>query len=188
MKDEKNDFKIYTKTGDKGTSGLIGGTRVDKSDDRLEAYGTIDELNSWIGLLATEVGDEHSKTELLEIQYALFEIGSLLATDASVRKPLPFDIERVARLEREIDQVQNNLDPLRYFVLPGGSISSAHANLARTVCRRAERNIVFLSKQIEIDKNLLCYINRLSDYLFVLSRFMNKIENVDEVFWIPRKS
>lgn len=188
MKEGESKFKIYTKTGDMGTSGLIGGTRVDKSDERLEAYGSIDELNGWIGLILSEIEQEQTKLELEAIQYDLFEIGSLLATDISVRKPMPFDPKKVERLENEIDQMQEVLDPLRYFVLPGGAKSSVHANLARTVCRRAERKIVCLSKLMELDQNMLRYVNRLSDYLFVLSRFMNKIEGKDEQFWMPHKS
>lgn len=177
---------VYTKTGDKGTTGLIGGTRVPKTHVRLEAYGTVDELNSYVGLLMTYLTEERDYLFLQKVQDKLFGVGSHLATDqekiplneASIITP-----EDVEGIEREIDAADEVLPPLCAFVLPGGSRGSAVAHICRTVCRRAERRILALSESCTISVDLLAYVNRLSDYLFVLSRKINFNEGKDEIFW-----
>ena len=177
---------VYTKTGDKGTTGLIGGTRVPKTDVRLEAYGTVDELNSYLGLLVTYVTEEKDYRFLLKVQDKLFAVGSHLATDQEkvqlhdVSVITPEDVETI---EHEIDIADELLPPLCAFVLPGGSRGAAVAHICRTVCRRAERRILTLSESCTISADLLAYVNRLSDYLFVLSRKMNFYEGKDEIFW-----
>ena len=177
---------VYTKTGDKGTTGLIGGTRVPKTHIRLEAYGTVDELNSNLGLLATYLMDEHYLNFVQSVQDKLFAIGSHLATDQEkvqlndVSIITPAEVEAI---EREIDAADEILPPLHSFIIPGGSRGSAVCHVCRTVCRRAERRILALSESCTISADLLAYINRLSDYLFVLSRKMNFNEGKDEIFW-----
>lgn len=183
-------FKIYTKTGDDGTSGLIGGTRVRKSDDRLEAYGTIDELNSLIGLIRS--GNQHQNTDqvLTAIQNQLFIVGSHLATDTSksdLHQKIPCSDRGILQLEHEIDRMQNELPALTRFILPGGSILAAQCHVARTVCRRAERRIAILNNNLPVEDNVLIYINRLSDYLFVLARYLNHLSGQQEIFWEPEK-
>ncbi len=178
--------KIYTKTGDNGTSGLLGGTRVSKTDPRLEAYGTIDELNSWIGLISTTVTDARVKKVLPEIQKTLFTCGSILATDTSKnmsKPPVTINSTITSTLEKEIDRMQNTLPPLSNFILPGGSITASHCHIARTVCRRAERRVVALNNFVEIESQLVVFINRLSDYLFALSRFINFKSGNSETTW-----
>lgn len=177
---------VYTKTGDLGTTGLIGGTRVPKTHIRLEAYGTIDELNSNIGLLITYLNDERDRTFLQKVQNKLFAVGSHLATDQEkvqlnkVSIIIPDDVEQI---EHEIDAADEILPPLHSFVLPGGATGAAVAHICRTVCRRAERRILALAEQVEISSELLAYVNRLSDYLFVLSRKMNQDDKKGEIFW-----
>ncbi|WP_296122792.1 cob(I)yrinic acid a,c-diamide adenosyltransferase [uncultured Bacteroides sp.] len=179
-------MKIYTKTGDKGITSLVGGTRVPKTHIRLEAYGTVDELNSNLGFLGTYLLDEKDKSFLQQVQDKLFAVGSHLATDrektelkaASVISP-----EHVEMMEREIDRLDSLLPPLSAFILPGGSRGAAVCHICRTVCRRAERRILALAEQVEISSELLAYVNRLSDYLFVLSRKMNQDDKKDEIFW-----
>jgi cob(I)alamin adenosyltransferase len=186
-----NDFKIYTKTGDDGTSGLIGGTRVEKFDSRLEAYGTVDELNSWIGILTTVVPDLQVVATLKRVQNNLFVIGSHLATDASksdMRQKLPCSGDDIEVLEQEIDRMQAELPPLTHFILPGGTTAAAQAHVARTVCRRAERRITAIATEANVNTNVVRYINRLSDYLFVLARFINFLNTTEEVIWIPQKT
>lgn len=186
-----NEFKIYTKTGDDGTSGLIGGTRVEKFDSRLEAYGTVDELNSWIGILTTVVAHEQVLETLKRVQNNLFVIGSHLATDSSksdMRQKLPCSGDDIEILEKEIDRMQAELPPLTHFILPGGTTAAAQAHVARTVCRRAERRITAIAQQAEVNANVIRYINRLSDYLFVLARYINFLNATDEVIWIPQKT
>lgn len=200
--------KIYTKTGDKGKTSLIGGTRVSKADPRLDAYGTVDELNSFIGLLIREcendlgpATDIATKTTLTRIQHALFKIGSQLACeDPALLARLPaIDGEDVAGLESEMDLLSQELKPLRNFVLPGGCRSAATAHVARTVCRRAERFCVALQEPSagnssenppgmspsgqRNERIVVQYLNRLSDYLFVLARFLNWQKGVDEPLW-----
>ncbi len=182
--------KVYTKTGDDGTTGLIGGSRVKKFDNRLEAYGTIDELNSAIGVVGAYIDDSHDLEIIANIQDRLFVIGSHLATDESsqeLKVQLPCEESDVLMLENEIDIIVTELPPLNHFVLPGGCKAAAHAQLARTICRRAERRIVEMADMIEIDNQLIKYVNRLSDYLFVMARKLNVQESCPEVFWNPNK-
>lgn len=177
---------VYTRTGDKGTTGLIGGTRVGKSHLRLECYGTVDELNAQLGLLLTYLTDAADRQSVLRIQHKLFSVGSYLATDQAVTSPncasiiSPRDVEEI---EQEIDEMDAGLPPLRAFVLPGGARGAAVCHVCRTVCRRAERLIISLSESCLVGDTLLEYMNRLSDYLFVLSRKINLSEQADEIFW-----
>lgn len=179
-------MKIYTKTGDKGTTSLVGGTRVSKTHIRLEAYGTVDELNSNLGLLVTYLSDERERNFLQQVQHKLFAVGSHLATDqekTTLREASIITPALVEAIEREIDYMDTLLSPLSSFILPGGSRGAAVCHICRTVCRRAERRILALAEQVEISSELLAYINRLSDYLFVLSRKINKDEKKNEIFW-----
>lgn len=182
-------MRIYTKTGDDGTSGLIGGTRVAKYDLRLESYGTVDELNSWVGLIRSqEQVDSPTKELLLSVQNNLFVIGARLATDLSktdLSGRLPLREDDITRLEKEMDRILDHLPPMEHFVLPGGSNTISYCHLARTVCRRAERRVCRLANEAEIPSELIRYLNRLSDYLFVLSRKIAEDEGVDEVQWAP---
>lgn len=164
---------IYTKTGDAGTTSLADGSRVPKHHIRVEAYGTVDELNSHLGLLAAEVRDDDLRAPLIRIQRTLFDIQTLLAVEREVAFPLPHVTgEQVADLEALIDAIQAELPPLHSFVLPGGSVPAAQCHVARTVCRRAERRMAALARQAPLPPELLCYVNRLSDYLFVLARLL----------------
>ncbi|MCK9616758.1 MAG: cob(I)yrinic acid a,c-diamide adenosyltransferase [Lentimicrobiaceae bacterium] len=183
-----NEWKIYTKTGDKGETALIGGKRVKKYDLRIEAYGTVDELNSYIGLLRDLINEAHLQDVLFKIQQHLFIAESLLATDtAPPDKILPFLSEDDVRfLEQEIDSINANLPVLKNFILPGGHPSNAFCHVARCVCRRAERITVHLAEKTKIDNNVIKYLNRLSDYLFVLARRISQIENATEILWIPK--
>jgi cob(I)alamin adenosyltransferase len=182
-------MKIYTKTGDIGETSLFGGRRVLKNELRIEAYGTVDELNSWIGLLR-DVNTETSNKELLkEIQDRLFTLGSTLAADPSNTKLKTPDLHEsdVELLEKAIDKMDEVLAPLRNFVLPGGHVHVSYCHIARTVCRRAERLCVSLHQVEEIHPLIIKYINRLSDYLFTLSRKMAKDLGAEEANWLPRK-
>ncbi|MBK0384217.1 cob(I)yrinic acid a,c-diamide adenosyltransferase [Pedobacter sp. SD-b] len=181
-------MKIYTKTGDKGQTSLIGGTRVPKYNLRIEAYGTVDELNSYIGLIRDQEISGNDKLVLKEIQDRLFTIGSVLASDPEKSRMKIPDLkeEDVILLEKEMDKMNEVLPPLKHFVLPGGNQIASFCHIARCVCRRAERNTVHLAETNPMDENVLIYLNRLSDYLFTLSRkviFDNKNE---ENNWIPR--
>ncbi|MCY7350100.1 MAG: cob(I)yrinic acid a,c-diamide adenosyltransferase [Cytophagaceae bacterium] len=183
-------MKIYTKTGDSGTTGLISGRRVSKSDLRIDAYGTVDELNAYVGLVRDQPINEARRGLLKEIQDRLFTIGATLADDRVERptqKPLPdlHDAD-VARLEDEMDAMTAELPPLRHFVLPGGHEAVSFAHVARTVCRRAERLVVALAAESSVDELVIKYLNRLSDYLFVLSRKMAQELGAEEVKWEPR--
>jgi cob(I)alamin adenosyltransferase len=199
-------FKIYTKTGDKGETGLFGGARVPKSHIRVETYGTVDELNSYIGLLSdlitpvlgAEVPPQYGATAqrkkevLKEIQDRLFTIGSVLASDPDKNMMTPdVTVEDIQLLENEIDAMDAELPPLKNFILPGGHSTVSFCNIARTVCRRAERLIIALNtleKQEgrEIDPLIIQYINRLSDYLFILGRKIANELGVEEIIWKPR--
>ncbi|GAB4183424.1 MAG: cob(I)yrinic acid a,c-diamide adenosyltransferase [Thermoflexibacter sp.] len=181
-------MKIYTKTGDKGDTSLVYGTRVRKNDMRIDSYGTVDELNAYIGLLRDQAVNEQRKDILKEIQDRLFTIGASLATEPNKdRKKIPDLYETdVELLEKEMDKMDADLPELRHFVLPGGHESVSFCHVARTVCRRAERICVALSREVEVDDLIIKYLNRLSDYLFVLSRKMAQELNVEEVKWIPR--
>lgn len=183
---------IYTKTGDKGMTSLVGGQRVSKTDLRLEAYGTVDELNSQLGLLLTEVGDASDHALLNEVQNHLFVVGGYLATDQSttqLRAQSVVTPAMIESLEKAVDEIDSSLPKLRAFVLPGGTRGASMAHVCRTVCRRAERRILTLNNQLkerdeaELDANVLSYMNRLSDFLFVLARKMNIIEGQDEIIW-----
>jgi len=181
-------MRIYTKTGDDGTSGLIGGTRVEKFDLRLETYGTVDELNSWIGLLRSQPIDIQTKELLISVQNNLFVIGSQLATDhnrVQISNGLKLNPRDIIALENEMDRILDQLPPMEHFVLPGGSNTISYCHLARTVCRRAERRVCLLAKEVNVPSEVIRYLNRLSDYLFVLSRKVAVDEGVDEVQWLP---
>ncbi len=183
-------IRIYTRTGDKGTTSLIGGTKVPKSHLRIEAYGTVDELNSHIGLCRDMIGDEKVRAVLLEVQDRLFTIGSSLACDPerepSMRLP-DLREEDVRGLEQEIDRMSESIPPMRTFILPGGHPIASHLHIARCVCRRAERCCVRLElESLEVEGILLKYLNRLSDHLFVLSRYMTHLLGVEEIPWKPR--
>jgi cob(I)alamin adenosyltransferase len=179
-------MRVYTRTGDDGTTGLIGGTRVKKFDLRLQAYGTVDELNSWIGLIRfQEIGKEEI-ADLIEIQKNLFVIGALLATDTSkVENIIPWNDSQahISLLEKRMDQMLDLLPPLTNFLLPGGNNAVSYCHLARTVCRRAERNTYELAEEISVSEEILKYINRLSDYLYVLSRKVAQDTGIQEIPW-----
>ncbi|NWF50068.1 MAG: cob(I)yrinic acid a,c-diamide adenosyltransferase [Ignavibacteriaceae bacterium] len=180
-------MKIYTKTGDKGETGLFGGQRVSKNNIRIEAYGTVDELNSFIGYAITEITDIEVKRILLRIQDQLFIVGSDLATPNSPRNerlkiertPLSFSEE----IENAIDQFELKLEPLNQFILPGGSKSASLLQICRTITRRAERRVVELNSVVNIGENILIFLNRLSDLFFVLSRYENKVAGVPDIKW-----
>ncbi|HRV54451.1 MAG TPA: cob(I)yrinic acid a,c-diamide adenosyltransferase [Mangrovimonas sp.] len=189
-------MKIYTKTGDEGTTGLFGGTRVPKHHIRIESYGTVDELNSYIGLLRDQEIEAHYKTVLETIQNNLFTVGAILATDPekevlkSGKERL--DIERlepsdVTLLEEEIDTMNEALPPMTHFVLPGGHQTVSFCHITRCVCRRAERLATALHDISPIDSLVLIYLNRLSDYFFVLARKLTLDLRANEVAWIPKK-
>ncbi len=180
--------KIYTKSGDSGKTSLIGGTRVPKYDDRLEAYGTIDELKAWVGLIRDKLEEASLKNMLIEIQDRLSTIESLLASDGSATgKKLPALLETdVVFLEKEIDQMNESLPPLKTFVLPGGHELVSITHITRTVCRRAERMIAKLDASVTVDPLVSKYINRLSDYFFVLSRKLSIDYKAVETPWKPR--
>lgn len=182
-------MKIYTKTGDLGTTSLVGGIRVPKNSSRLEAYGTVDELNSYLGLIRSFEIDEKSIGELVMIQTILFSVGGNLATDTSVcaKKQLCVKNEDIEFLEQAIDRMDGELPLLKSFVLPGGNPAVSFCHIARTVCRRTERRILDMNGECEVDDLVLKYINRLSDYLFVLSRKMANDLGVEELKWEIRK-
>lgn len=183
-------FKIYTKTGDKGTTSLLGGTKVPKSDLRIETYGTVDELNSWIGLVGDQIS--HKKTLLLlkEIQDRLFTIGSSLATDPEkdVKLKIP-DLHEsdIILLENQIDKMTDKLPAMKSFILPGGHVSVSCIHIARCVCRRTERLCVTMQESNQfVEPLVIKYLNRLSDYLFVLARYIAKRLGAKEIPWVPR--
>jgi len=181
-------MKIYTKTGDKGLTSLIGGTRVPKHHLRIESYGTVDELNSYIGLIRDqEIGDEDKDT-LKEIQDRLFTVGALLASEPEKSRMKVPDLheEDIALLEQEMDRMNEVLPPLKHFVLPGGNNTASFCHVARCVCRRAERNVVHLNEEEYVNENVIVYLNRLSDYLFTLSRKVVFDNNCEENKWFPR--
>jgi cob(I)alamin adenosyltransferase len=181
-------MKIYTKTGDKGLTGLIGGTRVAKSHLRIETYGTVDELNSYIGLVRDQMVNAGRQQILVEIQDRLFTIGASLASDPEKSTRLLPDLSEmdVERLERQMDAMDDELPELRQFVLPGGHPSVSHCHVARCICRRAERLVIRLSEESWVDGMIVKYLNRLSDYLFVLSRMMAQELDAEQIPWQPR--
>lgn len=177
--------KVYTKSGDKGTTSLVGGDKIIKNHCRLEAYGTIDELNSHIGLLISYSGDEF-KDELERIQCSLFNVGTYLATDQNTTPIYPsakLPEGEVERVEKLIDEMLLELPEQQGFILPGGTVAASQSHVCRTVCRRAERCIVTLSLQVEISPVIIQYINRLSDFFFVLAKKINFIEGHSEKLW-----
>lgn len=189
-------MKIYTKTGDKGTTGLFGGTRVPKHHLRIESYGTVDELNSYIGLVKDQAIDNDTKTTLIKIQNDLFTLGSMMATpskketlkNGEQRLNIPeVDTKSVTYLEKEIDKMNEKLPKMTHFILPGGHTTVSYCHIARCVCRRAERLSVSLHQQEGINPIILTYLNRLSDFLFMLARKLSKDLSVQEVKWIPEK-
>jgi cob(I)alamin adenosyltransferase len=189
-------MKVYTKTGDKGTTALFGGDRVPKDHIRIESYGTVDELNSHIGLIRDQEINIHYKEILIRIQDRLFTVGAILATppekellkNGKPRLNIPKITETdIQLLENEIDAMENSLPPMTHFVLPGGHTTVSYCHIARCVCRRAERLSVHLDAIDLIDPFVIKYLNRLSDYLFVLARKLSADLNADEVKWIPQK-
>ena len=180
-------MKIYTKTGDKGQTSLLSGERVSKYNNRIEAYGTIDELNSFIGLLRSGKLNNEDDLFLLKIQNKLFNIGSNLAMGEkeSSFKPTSVKEEDIILLEKEMDKIDAAVTKLSNFILPGGNQSVAHSHVCRSICRRAERLIVKLADETEIDMNIIKFVNRLSDYFFLLSRKISFDFKIDEVIWDP---
>ena len=180
-------MKIYTRTGDLGTTSLVGGKRVAKDSVRLEAYGTVDELNSFIGLLMAfpEVPPVVAET-LVMVQNKLFNIGAYLATDNTdnpMTEPMGIGHEVIAQLEERIDEMTDSLPEMRCFVLPGGSMASAQAQVCRAVCRRAERRVIALGAEARVDSGVIRFLNRLSDYLFTLARYLNHEAGVADTPW-----
>ena len=182
-------MKIYTKTGDTGTTGLFGGGRVSKSHYRVEAYGTVDELNAYIGMVRDQEVNQKRKAILVDIQNHLFSIGADMATahDAGKAKIPKLSEEDIIQLENEIDQMEETLPEMRHFILPGGHVSVSFCHMARCVCRRAERLSVALDQKEPVDPLAIKYLNRLSDYLFVLSRKISQEVGAEEIPWKPTK-
>ncbi|HOJ03570.1 MAG TPA: cob(I)yrinic acid a,c-diamide adenosyltransferase [Bacteroidota bacterium] len=178
-------MKIYTRTGDNGMTALFGGRRVGKDSVRIEAYGTVDELNAQLGVARAAAHDLELTDRLAQLQNMLFVLGSDLATpiDNTQVNIQRIDDSHIARIERAIDEVEARLEPIRYFILPGGSPVAAQLHVARTVCRRAERSVVQLAAMEEINEADLRFVNRLSDYLFVLARFANAVAGVSDTQW-----
>jgi cob(I)alamin adenosyltransferase len=177
---------IYTRTGDKGTTSLVGGVRVPKTHVRLEAYGTIDELSSQLGLLQTYLTEASDRQTITFVQHKLFTVGSYLATDqtqTALRIESQIHDADIQRLERAIDEIDSQLPPMKGFILPGGSRGSAVCHVSRTVCRRAERQILRLHESVPVDPQVTTFVNRLSDYLFILARKINKLTEIDEIYW-----
>ncbi len=189
-------MKIYTKTGDKGITSLYGGTRVPKHHLRIECYGTVDELNSYMGLIRDQEIDTHSKEVLIHIQERLFTLGAILATDpekatlksGKERLNIP-KIEKndILLLEGEIDTMNDSLPDMKHFILPGGHPTVSYCHITRCICRRTERLTSLLNEQEPINKLVLIYLNRLSDYLFVLARKLTQDLKAEEIKWTPRK-
>jgi len=181
-------MKIYTKTGDKGQTSLIGGTRVPKYHLRIEAYGTVDELNSYIGLIMCQDIEVHDQQLLKEIQDRLFTVGASLAADPEKSKMKIPDLHEadITLLEEKMDRMNETLPPLKHFVLPGGNTVVSYCHIARCVCRRAERLTVELAENSFVDEHVTVYLNRLSDYLFVLARKLTMYFQAEENIWIPR--
>ena len=188
---------IYTKTGDKGTTSLIGGTRVGKDDIRLETYGSFDELSAFVAVLGDSEGVDAHEVEVMDrIQNCLLVMESCLALETTdngqqiteISKYIPrLTEDDVTFLEHEIDAINAQLDPLKYLIIPGGNILSSRAHVCRTVCRRAERNLVRMGREYEVDDVLRSFVNRLSDYFFMLSRYFMKKANIAEKPWKPAK-
>jgi len=182
---EQQNWKIYTKQGDSGETSLIGGGRVLKSHVQIEAYGTVDELNSFVGLLRDKIQQNNHKQTLLKIQKALFVVESFLAVEKGKEVPSNIQIDEndIALLETEIDKMENDLPILENFILPGGHELNSLSHICRTVCRRAERTIIEVCKEYPMPEFIVKYINRLSDYFFVLARTMTFLNNAQETIW-----
>ena len=186
-------MKIYTKTGDKGETSLYGGTRVSKAAARVESYGTLDELNAFIGLAKAEISDEKVLSQLQKIQFDLFTVGSEAATptdklilaNGKNRLDLMISEKEILELEHWMDDLDAELEPLQFFILPSGGKAAASIHVCRTVCRRAERAMVYLNETEEVRPELIKYLNRLSDYLFILARYISKISGEKEDYWNP---
>lgn len=178
--------KVYTRTGDHGETSIVGGIRMKKSSERLEAYGSVDELNAQLGLLAAMLPEGENRSMILRIQNTLFSVCTNLATDQS-RTPL-YESARlpegeIALLEKEMDKMMSSLPDRQGFILPGGTLAAAQTHVCRTVCRRAERRIVALAEVAQVSPEVQQYVNRLSDYLFVLAKIINFNDNVSEIIW-----
>ncbi len=187
-------MKIYTKTGDKGETSLYGGLRVSKASSRVESYGNIDELNSFIGVAKAHIENDAVLNQLRKIQFDLFTLGSesatpvdkLMLANGKPRLPLIISETEITELENWMDAMEEHLEPLQYFILPAGGKAASSLHVARTVCRRAERSLIFLSEGEEVRPELIKYLNRLSDYLFVAARLVSKLQNEAEEYWNPR--
>lgn len=181
-------IKIYTKTGDKGQTSLLGGTRLPKYHIRIEAYGTVDELSAWTGLLRDSITEEHTREILIYIQDRLFTINSSLASDPQKSKfKIPHISEDdITALEKEIDAMDAELPEMKSFVIPGGHLTVSRCHITRCVCRRAERRVVHLAETDKVDEIIVRYLNRLSDYLFMLARWLTRDLNVTEIPWKPK--
>jgi cob(I)alamin adenosyltransferase len=181
--------QIYTKTGDKGKTSLIGGTRVEKHHYRLEAYGTVDELNAHVGMIRSWPNETSINKTIIGIQEQLFMIGAYLATDDNIsdlRTKLNCNESEIEVLEKEMDKMEEALPPLKNFILPGGHPAPTYAHIARTVCRRAERRVNQMAEETEVANWVIRYLNRLSDYFFVLSRHLSNFYQKDEIPWKPQ--
>ena len=187
-------YKLYTKTGDDGTTGLFSGKRVSKHHVRIKAYGTVDELNAWVGLIRNDKIADETNSFLIKIQYELMIIASQLADDTSAKTPklsgkiVPIAFENVTEIEYEIDKINNELPELKNFIIPGGHVLISYTHLARCTCRRAERFITELKGEEEVSNVIIAYINRLSDYLFILARKLAEDFDVEEIKWIAKKN
>ena len=187
-------YKLYTKTGDDGTTSLFSGKRVSKHHVRIKAYGTVDELNAWIGLIRNDEIAAETNSFLIKIQYELMTIASQLADDTSAitqnlsGKIIPITFENITEIESEIDKINSELPELKNFIIPGGHVLISYTHLARCTCRRAERFITELKDEEEVSSVIIAYINRLSDYLFILSRKFSKDFDVEEIKWIAKKN
>ena len=179
-------MKIYTKTGDKGQTSLIGGKRVSKSDVRIEAYGTVDELNSLVGMVRDHVQDANLTQVLISIQENLFSMGAILASEDPAKAKTSIEDKDVEDLESAMDEMDKELEELRSFILPGGHPAVSYCHLARVVCRRAERRVISLAEITEMDEMVVVYLNRLSDFFFMLSRKVARDFGADEIPWLPR--
>ncbi len=180
-------MKIYTKTGDRGETSVIGGRRLPKYHPRIEAYGSVDELIAWIGVLRSADQNCVSHEELITIQSALMTCCSVIATDPSAEEPVNITAADTALLEHSIDAMEARLPVLNSFILPGGHPHAANCNIARCVCRRAERTLLRLDKEEKVNQEIIKYLNRLSDYLFVLTRCLSYDAGIEEVKWLPNK-
>lgn len=183
-------LKIYTGFGDKGKTRLLGGQVIDKDNLRVESYGTIDEINSVLGLLVTYLSDPALVKDIQNVQNLLFEISGELTNpqkkDDNITPPAIYDND-IKNLESKIDTMEEQLDPLKNFILPGGSREVSIIHMARTICRRAERNVISLNRDETINPEILVFLNRLSDYFFVLARYLNKINGIKDIPWITRQ-